>query len=87
MIARKVLSLIKIQGRVFCKSDFELTKRELEILKYLAMGYSYKMIAEACFISYPTVNTHISNIYAKLKVESVGGAVSIAINKGLIKMD
>lgn len=87
VIAKKVLSLVKIQDRIFSKSDFELTKRELEILKYLAMGYSYKMIAEACFISYATVNTHISNIYTKLKVESVGGAVSIALNKGLIKID
>lgn len=87
LIAKKVLSLLKIQDKIFRKSDFELTKRELEILKFLAMGYSYKMIAEACFISYATVNTHISNIYSKLKVESVGGAVSIAINNGLIKMD
>jgi DNA-binding NarL/FixJ family response regulator len=87
VIAKKVLSLVKIQDKIFKKSDFELTKRELEILKYLAMGYSYKMIAEACFISYATVNTHISNIYTKLKVESVGGAVSIAINNGLIKME
>jgi DNA-binding NarL/FixJ family response regulator len=87
LIAKKVLSLLKIQDKIFRKSDFELTKRELEILKFLAMGYSYKMIAEACFISYATVNTHISNIYTKLKVESVGGAVSIAINNGLIKMD
>lgn len=86
VIAKKVLSLVKIQDKIFKKSDFELTKRELEILKYLAMGYSYKMIAEACFISYATVNTHVSNIYTKLKVESVGGAVSIAINNGLIKM-
>ena len=87
IIAKKVLSLVKIQHKVFSKPDFELTKRELEILKFLAMGYSYKMIAEACFISYATVNTHTSNIYAKLKVESVGGAVSVAINKGLIEMD
>lgn len=86
-IAKKVLTLVKKQDKIPLKSEFELTKRELEILKYLAMGYSYKMIAEACFISYATVNTHISNIYAKLKVESVGGAVSIAINKGLIRMD
>lgn len=87
IIAKKVLSLVKVQRKVFSTPDFELTKRELEILKFLAMGYSYKMIAEACFISYATVNTHTSNIYAKLKVESVGGAVSVAINKGLIKMD
>jgi DNA-binding CsgD family transcriptional regulator len=48
-------------------------------------GYSYKMIADACFISYATVNTHITNIYAKLKVESIGGAVAIAIKNGIVK--
>lgn len=87
VIAKKVLSLVKRQDNFMLNSDFKLTKRELEVLKFLAKGYSYKMISEACSISYATVNTHISNIYTKLKVESVGGAVSIAITKGLIKMD
>lgn len=83
-IARKVLQLFSKQHQVTRKQDFELTKRELEILEYLVKGYSYKMIAEACHISYPTVNTHVTNIYAKLKVESVGGAVSLAIKEGLV---
>ncbi|MFT5918714.1 MAG: DNA-binding NarL/FixJ family response regulator, partial [Granulosicoccus sp.] len=84
VIARKVLQLFSKQNKPLAKKDFDLTKRESEILEYLVKGFSYKMIAEACFISYPTVNTHISKIYRKLQVESAAGAVSKAIREGLV---
>lgn len=84
-IARKVLQLFTAQNRVTAKRQtFNLTKRELEILDYLVKGYSYKMIANECHVSYPTVNTHVSNIYSKLKVQSVAGAVSIALREKLV---
>jgi DNA-binding NarL/FixJ family response regulator len=83
-IARKVLQLFNKNYQLPNKMAFQLTKRELEILGLLAKGYSYKMIATECGISYPTVNSHISNIYSKLQVESVGGAVSKAIKEGLV---
>lgn len=84
VIARKVLQLFSKQNRKAANKDFDLTKREQEILEYLVKGYSYKMIAEACFISYPTVNTHVSKIYKKLQVESAAGAVSKALKEGLV---
>jgi DNA-binding NarL/FixJ family response regulator len=84
-IAKKVLGLFrnKIQP-TRSKTGIILSKREQEILEYLVKGYSYKMIAEACFISYPTVNSHISNIYKKLHVDSAAGAVSKALREGLV---
>jgi DNA-binding NarL/FixJ family response regulator len=85
VIARKVLQLFSKQNKPADKKTFDLSKRELEILELLVKGYSYKMIANECNISYPTVNTHISSIYGKLKVQSVGGAVSVAINEGLVR--
>lgn len=84
VIARKVLQHFKTQTAPKSQKQFELTKREQEILNLLVKGYSYKMIADECFISYPTVNTHISNIYSKLQVNSVSGAVSIALREGLV---
>lgn len=84
-VARKVLQLFSKQHQSESGDEFNLTKRELEILEYLVKGYSYKMIASECYISYPTVNTHVSNIYSKLKVESAAGAVSMAIRNGLVK--
>ncbi len=84
-IARKVLQLFSKQNKMSKMEEFKLTSRELEILEFLVKGYSYKMIAEACCISYPTVNTHISKIYSKLHVQSSAGAVAIAIREGLVK--
>jgi DNA-binding NarL/FixJ family response regulator len=47
-----------------------LTEREKEILLLLMKGLSYKEIASHIFISVETLNTHIKNIYRKLKVHS-----------------
>lgn len=85
VIARKVLQLFSKQNRQADRKAFDLTKRELEILELLVKGFSYKMIANQCNVSYPTVNSHVSAIYTKLKVENVGGAVSVAIKEGLVK--
>lgn len=84
VVARKVLHLFNKQNRPTVKKEFDLSKRELEILNLLVKGYSYKMIAEECNISYPTVNSHVTNIYSKLKVHSVSGAVSLALREGLV---
>lgn len=53
-----------------------LTQKENEVLKLLAEGMSYKMIADKLCISYSTVNTHIKHIYEKLHISSLGEAVA-----------
>lgn len=85
IIAAKVLKLFQKQGSSKKSNCFDLTKRESEILNLLVKGFSYKMIAEECHISYPTVNSHITKIYAKLKVQSSAGAVAVALKEGLVK--
>lgn len=85
VIANKVLALFHDRHRKVKVNNFNLTSRELEVLQFLAKGYSYKMIANECNVSYPTINTHVTNIYAKLQVESVGGAVYKAMKEGLVK--
>lgn len=42
-----------------------LTRRELEVLRLLARGYTYREIGEQLFISIKTVETHASNILRK----------------------
>lgn len=42
-----------------------LTPRELEVLRLLARGYTYREIAEDLFISVKTVETHASNVLRK----------------------
>ena len=47
---------------------FGLTKREAEVLSYLAKGRSIPYIAEADGVSQNTVRGHVKNIYAKLGI-------------------
>ena len=84
VIASKVLKLFTQRSLAIGSTDFQLTEREVEILKLLVDGYSYKMIAAKCAISYATVNTHVSHIYEKLQVKSVASAVNVAIREGLV---
>ena len=63
---------------------YGLSEREKDILHRLVEGNSYKMIADHLSISYHTVNSHIKKIYRKLHVNSVGEAVSKAINNKIV---
>jgi len=65
-------------------NDYGLTPKEAEVLKWLAQGLSYKMIADHMSISYFTVNNHIKKIYEKLEVHSLGEAVALAYKNKLI---
>lgn len=64
--------------------EVPLTKREIEILKYIAEGNSNQEIANKLYISYNTVDTHRKNIMHKLSIKNTAGLVRYAIEKGLI---
>lgn len=83
-VARQVLLLFNKKHERIRNNDFNLSAREQEILGYLVQGLSYKMIAEKCFISYPTVNSHISHIYEKLHVSSGTEAVAKAMEYNIV---
>jgi predicted ATPase/DNA-binding CsgD family transcriptional regulator len=61
-----------------------LTPREFDVLRLLVAGRSNPQIAEALFISPRTATTHVSNILAKLGVESRTEAAARAIRDGLL---
>lgn len=82
-IATKVLKMVAINAPSPRTNIFNLSEREKEILSCLVNGMSYKLIANACFISIDTVRGHIRNIYEKLHVHSKSEAVAAAI-KGRI---
>jgi len=63
----------------------QLTKRELEVLQYIAQGFTNRQIAEALFLSFRTVNTHRANLMQKLNIHDTAGLVRHAINLGLVK--
>ncbi|MCB0679367.1 MAG: response regulator transcription factor, partial [Saprospiraceae bacterium] len=61
-----------------------LSEREREVLAELCQGKSYKMVADALYISQDTVRTHIRSIYRKLEVNSKSEAVAKALKERLI---
>lgn len=83
-IARKALSLLmkaslplKEESEIE-KDDYDLSSREMEVLKLTVDGYDYKAVAEKLFLSSHTVRKHIANIYHKLHVTSKAQAIKIA---------
>lgn len=64
-----------------------LTDREVEILNYVADGYSNKQIASKLDISEQTIKNHITSIMTKLNANARTQAVVIAVRKGLISID
>jgi len=64
--------------------ETDLTDREREILSLLVKGLIKKEIADQLGVSYHTVDTHVRNIYGKLQVHNLSGAVAKAMQLGLI---
>ncbi len=67
-----------------CSPRAILSKRELEIVKLMAEGYSSKYIADKLFISFHTVNTHRQKIIEKTHTRNTTELVQFAICNGLI---
>lgn len=66
------------------QTDYELSKREEEILQELIEGNSYKTTADHLNISVHTVRFHIRSIYEKLHVHSKSEAVAKALKNRLM---
>jgi DNA-binding NarL/FixJ family response regulator len=64
-----------------------ISKREADILKNIALGYSNKEIAEKLFISTHTVVTHRKNITRKLGIKTVPGLTIYAILNKIIDIN
>src|SRR6476620_615455 len=63
---------------------FGLTARERDVLQELVAGRSDKEIAEALFIGQRTVETHVSNLLAKLGAHNRAEAAVIAVREHLV---
>jgi len=61
-----------------------LSKRETEILQLLALGKTYKIVANELFIGLETVKSHVKNIYGKLQVCTKSEAIDVARKNSMI---
>jgi non-specific serine/threonine protein kinase len=62
---------------------FDLSEREMEVLRLLARRWTDAEIAESLFVSPRTVNAHARSIFAKLDVANRREAAAVAARHGL----
>jgi DNA-binding NarL/FixJ family response regulator len=63
-----------------------LSEREIEVLTQVADGNSNKDIAGKLYISEATVKTHLVHIFGKLGVDDRTAAVTVALDRGIIRL-
>lgn len=75
-------------GRRELKEDSRwdsVTRREREVLKLIAEGFTNREIGEFLNISVKTVEKHRSNLMTKLDLHNVAALTALAIEKGLVE--
>ena len=83
-VLRKVAPQVTSEGAPVPET---LTDREQQVLTLAARGLSNRQIAEQLFLSPRTIQSHMANIFAKLRVGSRTEAVMFALRRGWISID
>ena len=66
------------------EAESQLSKREREVLAWLAEGFSSKQIANKFYLSESTIVNHRKNMLKKTNTKNIAELVRYAINKGII---
>jgi DNA-binding CsgD family transcriptional regulator len=83
--AQEALAALGATRREARQGDLHgLTDRELEVLRLVATGQTNRAIADELVLSERTIDRHVSNILAKLRVSSRAAATAFAYEHGLL---
>ena len=66
------------------QTDFDISERELEVLKLIAEGYTNVEIADKIFLSKRTVEGHRQNLIDKAGVKNTAHLVKFAFERGIL---
>jgi DNA-binding NarL/FixJ family response regulator len=76
----------RVLGRMRAPAEEALSARELEILQAVARGLSNKDIGRQLYVSEATVKTHLLRVFSKLGVDDRTAAVTVALERGIIRL-
>jgi DNA-binding CsgD family transcriptional regulator len=65
-------------------AEEQLTKKELEVLKWMLEGLNSRQIADKMFTSYHTVKTHRGHMLQKTNTKNATGLIRYALLNGLL---
>jgi DNA-binding NarL/FixJ family response regulator len=77
----------RVLGRMRAPAEEALSSREIEVLGAVARGLSNRAIARSLHISEATVKTHLLHVFAKLGVNDRTAAVTVALERGIIRLE
>lgn len=77
----------RLVGRMRAPAEEKLSSRELEVLQLVAEGASNKDIASRLHISQATVKSHLIHIFGKLGVSDRTAAVTVALQRGIMRLE
>jgi DNA-binding NarL/FixJ family response regulator len=77
----------RVLGKMRAPAEEALSTREVEVLLEVADGSSNKEVGRSLHISEATVKTHLLHIFTKLGVEDRTAAVTVALERGIIRLD
>ena len=77
----------RLVGRMRAPAEEKLSSRELEVLQLVAKGASNKEIASSLHISQATVKSHLIHIFGKLGVSDRTAAVTVALQRGILRLE
>lgn len=86
IILKSYLKQVKDPERFDVLQEEKLTNRELEILRFVAEGYSNQLIADKLFISVRTVESHKNHIMQKLELTTTVDLVKYALKNKIIDL-
>lgn len=76
----------KVLSHIYTPHEAALSTREIEVLTLVARGASNKEVARQLHISEATVKSHLIRIFGKLGVTDRTAAVTVAIERGLLRL-
>lgn len=74
------LTLNDEPAHAMLSARFQLTEREVEVLRWVACGKTNRDIGDILGLSPRTVNKHLEHVYIKLGVETRTAATSVALS-------
>jgi DNA-binding NarL/FixJ family response regulator len=76
----------RLMGKMRLPAEEKLSSRELEVLQLVAGGASNREIGSSLHVSQATVKSHLMHIFGKLGVSDRTAAVTVALQRGLIRL-